>query len=222
MAECCDRCDGVSSLGRRRSVRLSAGGRHWWEGAESKRGARVWGASVGEGRGGKGEKEEAGIGLARADGYKKASRKEPWRWAGERASCSPGSPSAASSGSPSGQRAADREGRDWSLERWESSRSGRDDDGRSWDGTTRRNKPRRKKILCNQVASQQPGRETTATTSSWVPTDTYTSHLLPSPLSHSLSLSCVHSSRVGGRRSRPEAQTGSQGSRPMPAGWSMS
>lgn len=67
MAECCDRCDGVSSLGRRRSVRLSAGGRHWWEGAESKRGARVWGASVGEGRGGKGEKEEAGIGLARAD-----------------------------------------------------------------------------------------------------------------------------------------------------------
>jgi hypothetical protein len=59
------RYDRVSSLVRR-SVRLSAGGRHWWE--LSKEGARgyVCGVPAWE-KGGEGEKEEDGIGLARAD-----------------------------------------------------------------------------------------------------------------------------------------------------------
>lgn len=54
----------------RRWVGAASDSQHWWEGAGSKRGSegvRVWGASVGDGRGGKGEKEDDGIGLARAD-----------------------------------------------------------------------------------------------------------------------------------------------------------
>lgn len=48
--------------------------------------------------GGRGKKKKMGSGWRGPMRYKKASRKEPWRWAGERASCSPGSPSPRSLG----------------------------------------------------------------------------------------------------------------------------
>lgn len=48
--------------------------------------------------GGRGKKKKMGSGWRGPMRYKKASRKEPWRWAGERASCSPGSRSPRSLG----------------------------------------------------------------------------------------------------------------------------
>lgn len=58
----------IGAMECRRWVGAASDSQHWWEGAESKRGACVGCQRAREMEGwGKGEKEEDGIGLARAD-----------------------------------------------------------------------------------------------------------------------------------------------------------